>query len=73
MKLSYFWEAVVASVVSRCDPMNEPTRLLCPWNFPGKNAGVSCHFLLQGIFPIQGWSSHLLHWQASSLPLGPSF
>ena len=27
------------------------TRLLRPWNFPGKNTGVCCHFLLQGIFP----------------------
>ena len=25
-----------------------PTRLLCLWDFPGKNAGVGCHFLLQG-------------------------
>ena len=25
-----------------------PTRLLCPWNFPGKNTGVGCHFLLWG-------------------------
>ena len=24
----------------------EPTRLLCPWDFPGKNTGVGCHFLL---------------------------
>ena len=24
------------------------TRLLCPWNSPGKNTGVCCHFLLQG-------------------------
>ena len=23
-----------------------PARLLCPWNFPGKNTGVGCHFLL---------------------------
>ena len=23
-------------------------------NFPGKNTGVGCHFLLQGIFPTQG-------------------
>ena len=23
----------------------KPTRLLCPWNFPGKNTGVSCRFL----------------------------
>ena len=27
------------------------TRLLCPWNSPGKNTGVGFHFLLQGIFP----------------------
>ena len=26
----------------------------CPWNFPGKNTGVGCHFLLQGIFLTQG-------------------
>ena len=30
-----------------------PTTFLCPWNFPGKNTGVGCHFLLQGIFPTQ--------------------
>ena len=32
------------------------TRLLCPWDFPGKNTGVGCHFLLQGIFPTQDWT-----------------
>ena len=35
-------------------PWTTPTRLLCPWDFPGKNTGVGCHFLLQGIFPTQG-------------------
>ena len=25
----------------------QPTRLLCPWDSPGKNTGVGCHFLLQ--------------------------
>ena len=30
-----------------------PIRLLCPWDFLGKSAGVDCHFLLQGIFPTQ--------------------
>ena len=30
------------------------TRLACPWDSPGKNTGVSCHFLLQEIFPTQG-------------------
>ena len=39
----------------------QPTRLLCPWNFSGKNTGVSCHFLLQGIFPTQGLNPCLLH------------
>jgi len=32
----------------------DPTRLLCPWNSPGKNTGVGCYFLLQGIFLTQG-------------------
>ena len=36
-------------------------RLLCPWDSPGKNTGVGCHFLLQGIFPIQGLNLGLLH------------
>ena len=31
-----------------------PARLLCPWDSPGTNTGVGCHFLLQGIFPTQG-------------------
>ena len=38
-----------------------PTRLLCPWDFPGKNTGVDCHFLLQGIFPTQESNPGLLH------------
>ena len=25
----------------------QPIRLLCPWDSPGKNTGVGCHFLLQ--------------------------
>ena len=47
----------------------QPSRLLCPWDFPGKNTGMSCHFLLQRIFPTQGSNLCLLHWQADSLPL----
>ena len=47
----------------------QPTRLLCPWAFPGKNPGVGCHFLLQGIFLTQGSNPRLWHWQADSLPL----
>ena len=47
----------------------QPTRLLCPWDFPGKTTGGACHFLLQGIFLTQGLNLHLLHWQAGSSPL----
>ena len=32
----------------------QPARLLCPWDFSGKNTGVGCHFLLQGIFLTHG-------------------
>ena len=52
----------------------QPTRLLCPWNSPGKNTGVDCHTLLQGIFPTQELNLRLLcllHWQAGYLPLEP--
>ena len=37
-----------------------PHGLLCPWNCPGKNTTVSCHFLLQGIFMTQGSNLPLL-------------
>ena len=51
-----------------------PTRLLCPWDSPGKNTGVGCHFLLQRIFPTQEWNPYLLrllHWQADSSTAEP--
>ena len=38
-----------------------PSRLLCSWDFPGKNIGVGCHFLLWGIILTQGSNPHLLH------------
>ena len=34
-----------------------PTRPHCPWDFLGKNTAVGCHFLFQGIFPTQDWTS----------------
>ena len=60
------------SVLSDCLKPHglEPSRLLCPWDFPAKNSGVGCHFLLQGIFPTQGLNLHLLHWEVESLLLG---
>ena len=53
----------LASVVSNSLRLHgpQPTRFLGPQNFSGKNAGVGCHALLQGIFLTQGWYSHLLH------------
>ena len=57
------WFCVSCSVVS--DSLRShglyPTRLLCPWNSPGKNTGVVCCSLLQGIFPTQGSNPGLLH------------
>ena len=49
-----------------------PTKLLCPQDSPGKNTGVGCHAVLQGIFLTQGLNLsllRLLHWQVDSLPL----
>ena len=40
-----------------------PTRLLSPWNSPGKNTGVGCHLLLQGNFPTQGSNPGLLYYR----------
>ena len=71
--LASFAVCVSHSVVSDSQPHGlEPARFLCPWDSPSKNAGVGCHFLLPGIFLIQGSNPHLLHllhWQAGSLPL----
>ena len=39
----------------------QPTRLFWSRELPGKNTGVNCHFILQGIFLIQGMYSCLLH------------
>ena len=49
----------------------QPFRL-SPWDFPGNNIGVGCHFFLQGMLPTQvsnPWLLRLRHWQADSSPL----
>ena len=38
-------------------------------DYPGKNTGVGCHALLQGIFSTQGLNLHLLHFRRILLPL----
>ena len=42
-------------------PWSVTTRLLRPWDAPGKKSGVGHHFLLQGISPTQGSNLGLLH------------
>ena len=56
-------ESVSCSVVSdSLQPHGlQPARLLRPWNSPGKNTGVVCHSLPQGIFPTQGSNPGFLH------------
>ena len=46
-----------------------PTRLLHPWDFPGKSTGMGCHFLLQGIFLTQGLNPGLPHCRQTLYPL----
>ena len=57
-KGKYWW--LCAQSLQSCSTLQhyglQPARLLCPWNFPGKNTGVGCHALLQGIFLTQGSS-----------------
>ena len=62
------------SRVCLCDPMDVARQAALSRDSPGKNIGVGCHALLQGIFPIQGLNLCLLcllHWQDGSLPLVP--
>ena len=67
---------VALSCPTLCDPINcSPPGSSVHGDSPGKNTGVGCHALLQGIFSTQGLNPsllHLLHWQAGSLPLAPS-
>ena len=54
------WSRSVVSDSSRPHGLS-PTRLLRPWDFPGKSTGVGCHFLLQEIFLTQGSNPCLPH------------
>ena len=54
----HVWSVVFCSL----QPLGlQPVRLLCPWHSLGKNAGVSCHSLLQGILLTQGLNPGLPH------------
>ena len=51
------------------DPVDCSPQTPLSMEFPGKNTGVSCHFLFQGDLPNPGLNPCLLHWQADSLTL----
>ena len=53
-------ERVCRSVMSDSTDCSPP-RLFHAWDSPGKNIGVGCHFLLQGIFPTEGLNLGLLN------------
>ena len=74
---------VTKSYPTLATPWTISLQAFCLWDFPGRNPGVGCHFLLQGIFLTQELDSGLLHcrqsmhcrWshtlQADSLPTEP--
>ena len=45
----YVESAAAAKSLQSCPTLCDPTRLLRPWDSPGKNTGVGCHFLLQSM------------------------
>ena len=57
--------------MSDCDPMDCSLPGSSVWDFPGKNTGVDCHFLLHGISRTRDWTHVfcLWYWQMDSLPL----
>ena len=67
----YVWDLLLlfnseSEVTQLCPTLWDPMECSLPGSsihriFPGKNTGVGCHFLLQGIFPIQGSNQGLLH------------
>ena len=64
---------VLESCLTLCGPIDcSPPGSSVYGDSPGKNTGVVCHALFQGIFPTQGWNQcllHLLHWEMGSLPI----
>ena len=63
------WSHLVVSDSSQPHGL-QPTRLLCPWEFPGKSTGVGCHYLLFFIASTQKYFwfflPELLSWKTLS-------
>ena len=69
MEVSFHrWDWWNPGYVCRCSGLSDSlqphglqlTRLLSPWDFPGKDTDMGCHFLLQGIFPTQASNTHVM-------------
>ena len=60
---------VTQSCLTLCDPMDcSTTGSSIPWNYPGKNTSMGCHFFLQGIIPTQESNPRSPALQVDSLP-----
>ena len=59
-------QVTLKSWLTLCDPMDcSPPGSSVHGDPPGKNTGVGCHALPQGIFPTEGLNSGLLHYRQS--------
>ena len=68
------WWAIVPRAANSQTCLKQLSVHVCLWDYPGRNTGMSCCALLQGIFPTQGLHLHLLgllHWQEFFLLLAP--
>ena len=83
LTISLLWFSCSVMSNSFATSWTVAARVLHPWDFPGKNSRVGCHFLLQGIWPAQGLNPHLLHcrrilllpshWRSPTTPLPYSY
>ena len=65
----YMCACVRAQLLQLCPTLCDPMGFPLSRDFPGKNTGVGCHALLQGILQTQGSNSHLLHCRWVLYPL----
>ena len=64
--MNFVYVCMLSHVWLFATPWTVACQVPLSWNFPGKNNGLGCHFLLQGIFPTQGSNPcplHLLYWR----------
>ena len=59
MQITRYMSSVSQLCLTLCESVDY--RLLCTWDFQGKNTAVGCHFPLQGIFLTHRSNLHLLH------------